>query len=292
MYSLALRLRRICCTEDLFEKRAEEQKQKLLERGYRETIIAAGIQRARDVPRAEALKKVDKESEEEECRQHRLIVEFDRRSSPALGEILRNNHEAACSRDSRFRQLFPKAPKPVFRRGKNLKQILCKAKLPKIKALNTRAADRGSHNGVTRCNKGSGRSQCKACPYLTERPNQVIKELKVHSSGETIKIEDQINCKTKSVLYAAESVKDPKQYAGQTGGTVARRTLQHANDIGNQRLEKAVPEHFRETKSRKEHLRMTPFKVIKSKDPYVRLHFEREFISKHNFVEAGINKNL
>ena len=50
VFSLALRLRRICCTEDLFEKRAEEQKQKLLERGYRETIVAAGIQRARDVP--------------------------------------------------------------------------------------------------------------------------------------------------------------------------------------------------------------------------------------------------
>ena len=73
---------------------------------------------------------------------------------------------------------------------------------------------------------------------------------------------------------------------------MARRTLQHANDIGNQRLEKAIPHHFRETKSVKEDLRMTPFKVIKSKDPYVRLHFERELISKHNFVEAGINKNL
>ena len=68
-----------------------------------------------------------------------------------------------------------------------------------------------------------------------------------------MKIEDSINCKTKSCIYVLESDKDPghKQYAGQNGGTMGksrRIALQHANDIENiNRIEKAVPAHSKET---------------------------------------------
>ena len=292
VYSLALRLRRICSTEERFEARVEELGQKLLDRKYNKAIIDAGIQRAKEFPRSEALKKVEKDDHSEDSRQHRLIVEYDRRSSPALGEILRNNHEAACQRDSRYRTLIPNAPKPVFTRGRNLKQLLCRAKLPKPNPVNTRSSDRQNKNGVSRCNKGNGRRQCDACPYLTKHPNQVIKTIKMHSSGETIKIEDPINCKTKSIIYVAQSEKNLKQYGGQSGGTVARRTLQHANDIEHERLDKAIPAHFKNTGSTKVNLIMTPIKVIKSNNPWIRLHYEREFISKHNLVEEGINRML
>ena len=63
-------------------------------------------------------------------------------------------------------------------------------------------------------------------------------------------IEDKIDCKTKSFLYVLQSDKDPRQYCGQSGKTVACRTLQHAGDIENGR-EKAVSHHFRETGSEK-----------------------------------------
>ena len=152
MYSLALRIRRICSTEDKFEARAEELKQKLLYRGYSETVVLTGIQRAREVPRAVALEKVEKEKSSEEGRQHRLIVQYDRNLSPALRTILSYNYEAACSRDSRFKNFFPNVPKPVFKRGKNLKQLICRAKLPKPKPVNTRASDRENKKGVSSCN--------------------------------------------------------------------------------------------------------------------------------------------
>ena len=77
-----------------------------------------------------------------------------------------------------------------------------------------------------------------------------------------------------------------------SGGTVSRRTLQHANDIQHERLDKAIPAHFKATGSTKVNLVMTPIKVIKSKNPWIRLHYGREFINKHHFVEGGINKNL
>ena len=120
----------------------------------------------------------------------------------------------------------------------------------------------------------------------------MIKEVKIHSSGEVLKIEDRINCQTKSFLYVLQSEKDPRQYAGQSGAKVAQRTQQHVNDIDHDRVEKAVPNHFAETGSSKEHLIMTPFKVIKSHDPWVRIHYEREFINKHGLLVGGINRNL
>ena len=68
-------------------------------------------------------------------------------------------------------------------------------------------------------------------------------------------------------------------------------TLQ-PNDIMHDRVEKAEPKHFTDTRSWKENLVMTPFKLIKPRDPWVRLHFERDFINKHNFIEMGINRVL
>ena len=128
VYSLALRIRRICSSDERFEVRADELKKKLLERKYSETVIDAGIERGRRVQRSEALKKVEKKPEgNEEGRQHRLIVEYDRRTGPALRQTLHNNYEAAANRDIRFKKMFPKTPKPVFTKGKNIKQMLIKA---------------------------------------------------------------------------------------------------------------------------------------------------------------------
>ena len=295
VYSQALRYRRICWSDEVFEKRVLELQDRLLERGYSREVVVAGIQRAREVARSSALEKVKKVvrgEEEQEGRQHRLIVEYDRRSSPALKQVLKSNYEAACSRDSRFKAMFPTCPKPVFKRGTNVKQLLCKAKLPRIKVLNTRAAEKENARGLSRCNRGNGRNQCGACPYLTQRPNQIVKEVKINSSGETIKIMDKIDCKTKSFLYVLQSDKSPLQYAGQSGATVAQRTQQHAGDIDHLRLEKAVPKHFNDTGSWKENLVMTPFQVIKSRDPWIRLHYEREFINKHGLITQGINRML
>jgi hypothetical protein len=40
---------------------------------------------------------------------------------------------------------------------------------------------------------------------LTKAPQDVIREAKIHSSGETVRGEGKINCKSKSFLYVLES---------------------------------------------------------------------------------------
>ena len=49
------------------------------------------------------------------------------------------NYEAAANRDARFRDLFKKPPEPTFKKGKNMKQMLVRARLSKVRPINTRA---------------------------------------------------------------------------------------------------------------------------------------------------------
>ena len=184
---------------------------RLLERGYAKEIVEAGIRKAREVPRLEALKKVERREgrEAEGDRQHHLIVTYDRRSSPALGQILRSNYNQACARDTRMKTLFKNPPKPTFKKGTNIKQLLVKAKLPKARQANTRAGERENRRGVSRCNKGTGRNQCRSCPHLTDHPREVIKEVTIYSTGEKLKIEDQFNSRTKSSIYLLWNKRDP-----------------------------------------------------------------------------------
>ena len=113
VYSLALRPRRICSREERFEEAAEGLTMKLEVRGYSKAVVEAGISRARAVTREEALRRVDKGGGGETDRQHRPIVEYDRRSCPTLATVLNNNYEAAAARDDRFSRTFPKVPKQM-----------------------------------------------------------------------------------------------------------------------------------------------------------------------------------
>ena len=116
-------------------------------RGYSKEIVEAGIAKATAVSRADAIKRVEKVRGEEE-RQHRLIVKYDRRSCPALATILKSNYEAATARDARFPTMFPKVPKPVFKKGTNIKQLLCRSKVPPVRNINTRSTARENQRGV------------------------------------------------------------------------------------------------------------------------------------------------
>ena len=42
----------------------------------------------------------------------------------------------------------------------NLKQMIVKARVPKVRPANTRAGGRENRRGVSRCSKGTGRNQC------------------------------------------------------------------------------------------------------------------------------------
>ena len=67
--------------------------------------------------------------------------------SGIIGECYRQMVE----RDQRMGRAFPKVPRPTFRRGKDIKELLCRAKLHLKRKVETRREGEERRNGVTRC---------------------------------------------------------------------------------------------------------------------------------------------
>ena len=254
-------------------------------------MILAGIARARAVTREEALKRVNRQREQ--GRQHCLILTYDRRSSPALGPILEGNYNQMVAQDQRLARTFPKVPRPVYRRGKSLKDILCRAKLPPKRVVCTRATEEGRRHGLSRCNRGTTRAGCIGCSYITSRPAEIIKSVKIASTNTVIQVEGNINCKTTGgFLYLLWSSKVPNvQYLGSSGQTPGARLRQHRQDIMDG-AEKAVAQHFTATRSTVDHLVFRPFKHLLINNPVIRLHFEHEALNTYNMIETGVNRIL
>ena len=57
------------------------------------------------------------------------------------------------------------------------------------------------------------------------------------------------------------------------------------------RLDKAVPKHFHDTRSKAADLVFVPFKRIKAGDRHTLRHFEHKTINDFNMIAAGINRS-
>ena len=273
------------------EARFQVLAQRLRDREYKEVVILAGFERARQVTRKEALRKVTRVTGN---KPPHLIVKYDRRSSPALGAILRNNHQAMVGRDAKMGRVFPQPHRAVYERERNLKDILTRAKLPPTKNAN-RHSTRDQQNKVTRCSKGTGRPGCPMCPFVTNRPAEAITEVKMPTSGQMEKVQGRLTCKQLGkggFIYLLTCTKTGAGYLGESGRVEpCKRFQEHRRSV--ERVERTVGEYFADARCGGEELTFLPFIAVKEKDPYVRRYLEKLLISKHSFVDSplGINRN-
>ena len=115
-YSLALRIVRICSFKEDREKRFLELKDLLLSRDYKPSIIDSAIEKARNVPRREALKKVTKEKQSD---RPVFVIHYDPRL-PSIPAIIQK-HWRSMIQDPRLKEVFPKPPLVAYKRPKNIR---------------------------------------------------------------------------------------------------------------------------------------------------------------------------
>ena len=222
-------------------------------------------------------------------------MKYERRSCPALKNQLNVNHAGMLSRDPRLAKPFPDPPKPVFARHRNLKEFLTRGKLPPLRHA-TRHSTQTTRNGTTRCNKGTGRQGCAICPFITDRPSEVVKEVHFASSGLTEQVEGKLTCKQGGeggFLYVVQETKSKGTYLGESGQPQpATRGGQHRRTVQNMDDTKAVGKYFEEKRADTDTMRFIPFIAVKSKNPFVRKFLERKLIIKHKLVESPLGMNL
>ena len=76
------------------------------------------------------------------------------------------------SDDSRLKSLFPKPPMVCYKRVRNLREILCQARLSPQRL-------RRHEDGFKRCML----PYCRLCPYTGLRPGEVVKTVKISQTG-------------------------------------------------------------------------------------------------------------
>ena len=174
-----------------------------------------------------------------------------------------------------------------FRRQPNIKDILCRAKLPPKRSHNVRV----QKPGYRRCNKPS----CRMCPYTGLQPGQVRDSISFAHSGDKIEIKSPIDCQTQNVLYELHCKKDSMPYLGETSKTAEARFVGHLNTIiqdCHSNTNTPVGQHFRSAGHSHTDIQVTPFEKIKSRNPFVRKAREAYLIDKHELLTKGLNKKL
>ena len=252
-FSLALRIVRICTDPTARDARLEELKNLLLSRNYKTSIINVSIDKARKIPRIEALKKVEKEKN---SKRPVFVVLYDPRL-PSITSIVRKHWRSMISQDPQLKETFPQAPLVAYKVAPNLRAKLIRAKVPEKAS----ARPQRKLPGMKKC----GKQSCAVCPYI-----QHGKSFKATATNYTVDFNSQLDCDTRNLVYAITcSVANcRKQYIGQTNRSLRERLKEHLGYVD--RHTDATGRHFNMPGHSKSDMLVTVLEKIHSRDVWVR----------------------
>jgi hypothetical protein len=218
----------------------------------------------------------------------RAVFKFDQRL-PDLSNILRTNWKTMVEDDSRLLEVFTEPPMVCYKRGRNVRETLCQARLPPGRM-------RRAEEGFKRCMQ----PKCRLCPYTGLRPGETVNTVQISHSGEEVQIRGELTCQSSNVLYMLWCGKGDRtcpnrdQYCGETKKTGEERFIGHRNSIiNNSERGAALPvgEHFRSAGHSVADLVFRPVEKILGGD-FVRKSRERMYINRYQLIDNGMNRKL
>ena len=271
-FSLCLRIVRICSKPEYREKQFLKLKELMESRGYSEGTINSAIDRARGIPRNVALRRAIRREAE---RRSVFALTYDPRL-PAIQTIQAKHWRSMVSQDPYLSEVFTQPPLTAFRRQRNIKDHIIRAKLP----VDPKMYPERRQRGMKKCGKN-----CTACPYIRE-----VKSLRMN--GKDWKINQNLNCNTYNCVYMIECKKDncKLKYVGETKRILKFRLADHRGYINNQDYTTATGEHFNSPGHSLSDLSITILERVKTKDDLYRREREKYFIRKFNTFYRGLNR--
>ena len=136
------------------------------------------------------------------------------------------------TQDPYLKKVFPQPPMVAFRRPKNLRDILIKAKVPPT----PQKKPRRQLNGMKACNG----KQCQTCPYV-----KTGKSFKSPFNNTVVQLNSTLSCASTNVVYCLLCSKDNCQqiYVGQTKRQLKERFSEHKTSVRTN-SKCTVAEHF------------------------------------------------
>ena len=270
-FSLALRIVRICSLSEDRDKRLEELKSLLLTRNYKSKLIDAAIQKAIQIPRTEALKKVIKSKNSP---RPVFAITFDPRLPSISGIVQR--HWRTMVKDPHLSEAFPLPPLVSYRRPPNVRDKAIRSKVPPPPPLRPKRVIAG----MKKCNR------CPICPFVKEG-----KAVKAKASKAIVAINKPVDCQTNNAIYCISCKRCPQQYIGESDRTLQTRFSEHRGYVTNQKLQKATGYHFNLPGHSLADMEVTILEKIFNPDPQFRKAREKMFINEFNTKHKGLNRN-
>ena len=136
------------------------------------------------------------------------------------------------TKDPYLRKVFPSPPMVAFRRPKNLRDNLIKAKVPPP----PQPREKRNLQGMKPCNKGI----CECCPFVTQ-----TKQFKGPFNNAGVKINTSLNCTRSNVVYCLQCNKNNCRqiYIGYTTRQLKERFSEHKSSARTN-SSNAIGEHF------------------------------------------------
>ena len=238
-------------------------------------MVSAAISKARNIPRYIALQKVVKTSLQ---KRPISVVSWDPRL-PSIDAIQKKHYRAMTSIDPYLKEVYPEAPLVAYRRPKNIREYLIRAKLPpKNRSYQSRQL-----NGMKKCKKS-----CLICPYILEG-----KHLK-HNNFRW-NIISNVNCETFNAVYMLICTKErcigkEQFYIVETERTLKDRVCEHLGYINTKKTNQPAGYHFNLPGHSKQDMKVTILEKQYKSDPEYRKERESFLIRKFNTFRRGMNK--
>jgi hypothetical protein len=178
--------------------------------------------------------------------------------------------------DPYLNEVFPQPPLIAYKRQKNIRDYLVRAKVP---SENTRS--RRTLPGMKKCLKN-----CLACPYVKERKEIQTKQFKW-------KINQPLNCQNSNVVYMIECNKDrcKMRYIGETERTMKDRLMEHLGYIRRKETNQPIGQHFNLPGHTQDNVTISILERVKVNNILYRQEREKYLIRKFNTFYSGMNKS-
>ena len=172
-----------------------------------------------------------------------------------------------------LKDVFPEPPMVAYRRHKNIRENLIRAKVaPKIDRCQR------NKNGMKKCNK-----PCKACPFINE--TKLIK-----TNTFKWEIRKHVQCGTSNIVYLLECTKCFEMYIGETKRPLRERISEHVQYARSLIPTKATGIHFNKPGHSIANMKFVVLEQTKNSDDLYRKERETFFINKFRTYHNGINR--
>ena len=245
------------------------------ERDYNSDTINRAIERAKAVPRLQLLKPKTKQQTNE---RPVFAVRYDPHL-PSIPASQAKHWRSMVNRDQHLKEVFPVPPLTGYKRQRNLRDMLVRAKVPeKLKLYPKR-----NLKGMSKCNQ----PYCRICPFVKEE-----KKIKIDRK-ESWYINKPVNCNSHNVVYLIECTKENctnNWYIGETKRNLRYRFGEHRGYVTNGHTDQATGAHYNLPGHSVENMKISIIEKVKQGSDAYRKERELYFINKFNTYYKGINK--